>query len=367
MTEAARYKSSAVNSFRLAVELFNRPYDEGRIESVLIQLNHSFEMLLKGAILEQGGEIRDEDGDGNTYGFDTCVNICRHGTRNDSTLNCISESEGALLHAVNQQRDFAEHEQVRINEGQLYLQSRQCVEIFAKVLNKVFDEQLSEHLPKRILPLSTLRPVDIINVIKDEVSMIEDLIEEERVDAARSRVKSLESLERGLDDEGETPTQAEMDDRLSEIVNEENLEQVFPRLFSAISGEEEIGQGRRIQLGSDEGIPASYIPQEEIDEDTDARLFTVKNLHDKYPLNPYQLRDKINEKLDDDITWARCLAVMKEIGILENEKYRRENISTGDGSSRDGHRRKTVDRVVEAIETGVDPDEAWNKHRSDVW
>ena len=367
MAKPENYKSSAVNSFRLAVELFNRPYDEGRVESVLIQLNHSFEMLLKGAILEQGGEVRDEDGDGNTYGFETCVNLCRYGSRDNSSLCCISESEGAVLHALNQQRDFAEHEQVQISEGQLYLQSRQCVEIFAKVLEEVFDERLSEHLPERILPLATLRPVDIVDLIEEEVSTIENLVNEDRVKAARQRVKSLESLERGLDDDGETPTQAEMDDRLSEIVDEENLEQAFPRLFSAISGEEDIGAGRRIQLGSDEGIPATYVPQEEIDNDTDAHLFTVKNLHDKYPLNPYQLRDRVREESDSDISWARCLAVMREIGILNDREYRRENISLGDGDSRDGHSRKTVDRIVEAIGAGVDPDEAWEKHGDDVW
>jgi len=367
MTDPEDYKSSAINSFRLAVELFNRPYDEGRVESVLIQLNHAFEMLLKGAILEQGGEIRDENGDGNTHGFETCVNFCRYGSRDNSSLICISEYEGAVLQALNQQRDFAEHEQVQINEGQLYLQSRQCVEIFAKVLENVYGEQLSEYLPERILPLATLRPVDIVDLIEEEVTKVEDLVSEGKAEAARQRVKSLESLERGLHDEGETPTQAEMDDRVSEIVGEEDLERAFPHLFSAITGEEDIGAGRRIQLGSDTGIPATYVPQDEIDEDTDAHLFTVKNFHDKYPLNPYQLRDKVREELEWDITWARCLAVMKEIGILNDNEYRRTEISTGHGSSRDGHSRKTVDRIVEAIEAGLDPDEAWEEHGDEVW
>lgn len=367
MADPEDYKSSAVNSFRLAVELFNRPYDDGRVESVLIQLNHAFEMLLKGAILKRGGEIRDNDGQGNTYGFEKCVNICRYGQRGVSGVRCISESEGAVLHTINHQRDFAEHEQVQINEGQLYLQSRQSVDIFSKIFQEIFDEQLSEHLPERILPLATLMPVDIIDLIDEEISEIERLMEEGRVDSARKRVKSLESLERGLDDDGKTPTQDEMDERLSEIVEEENLESVFPRVFSAISGDEDIGEGRRIQLGSDEGLPATYVPQDEIDEDTDVHLFTVKNLHDKYPLNPFQLRDAVHEELDCEITWARCLAVMKEIGILGDEEYRREDISLGEGDTRDGHSRKAVDRIVEAIEAGLDPDEAWENHGDDVW
>lgn len=367
MAEPEEYKQSAVNSFRLAVELFNRPYDEGRVEAVLIQLNHAFEMLLKGAILEQGGRIRDGDGDGNTYGFETCVNVCRYGHNGDGSLRCISESQGAVLHTLNHQRDFAEHEQVQINEGQLYLQSRQCIEIFEKVLEDVFDEQLADHLPERVLPLATLMPVDIVNLIQDEVAQIERLMEDDRVVAARKRVKSLESIERGLDDDGRTPTQAEIDDRLSEIVSDENLEGVFPHVFAALSGEEDIGQGRRIQFGSDEGIPATYVPEDEIDEETDVHLFTEKNLHDRYPLNPFQLRDDIRDELDSEITWARCKAVMKEIGVLEDRDYHREDISLGEGDSREGFSHETVDRVVEAIEAGLDPDDAWDRHGDEVW
>lgn len=367
MTEPEDYKQSAINSFRLAVELFNRPYDEGRVESVLIQLNHSFEMLLKGAILKRGGCIRDGGGDGNTYGFETCVNICRYGQDGDGSLRCINQSEGAVLHALNHQRDFAEHEQVQINEGQLYLQSRQCIEIFEKVLEDVFDESLSDHLPERVLPLATLMPVDIVNLIQDEVTKIEQLMDEDRVESARKRVKSLESLERGLDDDGQTPTQAEIDDRLSEIVGDENLEEVFPHVFAALSGEEDIGRGRRIQFGSDEGLPATYVPEDEIDEDTDVYLFTEKNLHDRYPLNPFQLRDGIREELGSQITWARCKAVMKEIGVLDDRDYHRDEISLGEGDSREGFSRATVDRVVEAIEAGLDPDEAWEEHGEEVW
>lgn len=367
MAQSEDYKQSAVNSFRLAVELFNRPYDEGRVESVLIQLNHSFEMLLKGAILEQGGEIRGEDGDGNTYGFEKCVNLCRYGDRDDESLRCISESEGAVLHTLNHQRDFAEHEQVQINEGQLYLQSRQCIDIFEKILEGVFEESLSEHLPERVLPLATLMPVDIVNLIEEEVSRIKDLISNDEIESARKRVKSLESLERGLDDNGTTPTQAEMDDRLEDISSDSDLEEIFPHVFAALSGEEDIGEGRRIQFGSEEGLPATYIPEEEIDEDTDVYLFTEKNLHDKFPLNPFQLRDAVRDELDNEITWARCLAVMKEIGVLNDRDYHREDISLGDEDSREGFSRGAVDRIVEAIEAGLDPDDAWEAHGDEVW
>ena len=96
-------------------------------------------------------------------------------------------------------------------------------------------------------------------------------------------------------------------------------------------------------------------------------LFTEKNLHDRYPLNPFQLRDDIRDELDTEITWARCKAVMKEIGVLENRDYHREEISLGEGGSREGFSHDTVGRVVEAIEAGLDPDDAWDEHGDEVW
>lgn len=367
MGEAGDYKTTGVNSFRLAVELFNRPQDDGRVEAVVLLLNHAFEMLLKGAILKQGGEIRADDGEGNTLGFEKCVNICRYGETTDDSVKCINVSEGAVLQSLNHQRDFAQHEQIHIQEGYLYLLSRQCIEIFEKVLEDVFEESLSEYLPERVLPLATLLPVDIVNLIEDEVVQIRELMDRDEVETARNRVKSLESLERGLDDEGATATKSEIDERLESLADEEELDTVFPHVFAALTGDEDIGEGRRIQFGSDAGIPATYIPEDEIDDETDVYLFTEKNLHDRYPLNPFQLRDAVREELDSEITWARCLAIMKEIGVLDNEEYHREDISLGDERSRDGYTRSAVARIVEAIEAGLDPDEAWEEHGDDVW
>lgn len=366
MAEPSEYKQSAINSFRLAVELFNRPHEEGRVEAVLIHLNHAFEMLLKGALLQNGVSIRDDDGDGNTIPFEKSVNYCRHGIHDGPNLHIISETEGALLLAINQQRDFAEHEIVQINEQQLFLQSRQSIDIFAKVLNEQFGDSLADYIPERVLPLATMMPVDIVNVIETEVDEIRSLIEAGEDSAARQKLRAIESIERGIQDEGETPTKDELDGLLGELDVGESMDEVFPGTFSAITGDVDLGGGRRLQLG-DEGIPATYIPQEDIDDDTDVYFFTEKNLHDTYSLNPLQLRDEILEKLDSDITWPRMKAVMKEMGILDDRDYYRPDLSLGAGTnSRQGYKPVVAHRVAEAIDSGaIDPDEAWEKHKEE--
>ena len=55
--EARLLLEKAVDSLILSVEHFNKSDQRGRTSTVLILLDHSFEMLLKAAILHRGGKI----------------------------------------------------------------------------------------------------------------------------------------------------------------------------------------------------------------------------------------------------------------------------------------------------------------------
>ena len=56
--EVRQLREKAINSLVLSIEHFNRPWNRGRTEAVLILLDHSFEMLLKAAIRHRQGKIR---------------------------------------------------------------------------------------------------------------------------------------------------------------------------------------------------------------------------------------------------------------------------------------------------------------------
>ena len=49
--------AKATDSLVISIEHFNRPWDRGRVDAVLIFLDHAFEMLLKAAILHRGGNL----------------------------------------------------------------------------------------------------------------------------------------------------------------------------------------------------------------------------------------------------------------------------------------------------------------------
>ena len=72
--EARLLLNKAYDSLVLSIELFNRPYDRGRISSTLIFLDHAFEMLLKSSIIQRGGRIREKRA-AETIGFDACLRV----------------------------------------------------------------------------------------------------------------------------------------------------------------------------------------------------------------------------------------------------------------------------------------------------
>jgi hypothetical protein len=88
--DVAELRRRAINSLVLAVEVFNRPYDTGRAEAVLILLHHSFEMLLKAAIKNRTGTVFDKESK-YSYSFDKCLEVAQ------GRLGMISADERTTL------------------------------------------------------------------------------------------------------------------------------------------------------------------------------------------------------------------------------------------------------------------------------
>ena len=71
-----RLKERALASLVLAIELFNRPQEMGRVEGTLILLQHALEMLLKASIWEERGTITERRGR-ISHTCDKCLGIAR--------------------------------------------------------------------------------------------------------------------------------------------------------------------------------------------------------------------------------------------------------------------------------------------------
>jgi hypothetical protein len=118
----------AIDSIVLAVDHFNRAWDRGRTEAVLILLDRAFELLLKAIIMHRAGgaAIRDKQKEGMTIGFDLCLRKCL----SDANLKCLNEDEVVALQSLNTLRDAAQHYMVELSEEHLYSLRPDCIDAF---------------------------------------------------------------------------------------------------------------------------------------------------------------------------------------------------------------------------------------------
>src|ERR1700735_506965 len=126
-------RDKAVESLVLSIELFNRPSDAGRTHSVLIFLDHAFEMLFKAIILHKGGRIREPRAK-QTIGFDAAV---RKGL-SDAKLKFLSDNQALTVQMINSLRDAAQHHILDISEPHLYIQAQAGLSLFRDVFKEVF-------------------------------------------------------------------------------------------------------------------------------------------------------------------------------------------------------------------------------------
>jgi hypothetical protein len=84
--QARVLKRKALTSFITAAEAFNSPRDDGRVTKVLLHLQHSFEMLLKAALVQTRKPVFEASGRSIT--LERCIGLAM----SDDTIN-LSEAD----------------------------------------------------------------------------------------------------------------------------------------------------------------------------------------------------------------------------------------------------------------------------------
>jgi Domain of unknown function (DUF3644) len=224
--EAKLLLEKAINSLILSVEHFNRPWDDGRVESVLILLDHAFEMQLKSCILHRGGRIREKRAK-QTLGFDECVRVAF----SNAAIKFLSEEDALLLQTINSLRDAAQHHLIDISEQHLYIQAQAGLTLFRRLLKEVFGKDLAVSLPARVLPLSTTPPTDLAKVFDDQIDEVKKLLKpggRKRVEAL-AKLRSLAIIESSIQGEKLQPGEGELKAIAREVQQGKSWDQIFPR------------------------------------------------------------------------------------------------------------------------------------------
>ncbi|HID24218.1 MAG TPA: hypothetical protein EYP14_17700, partial [Planctomycetaceae bacterium] len=302
--EAKLLLAKACDSLVLSIELFNRPHDRGRVSSTLIQLDHAFEMLLKAAILHRGGRIRERRAK-ETIGFDTCVRR----SVSDGRIKYLSEEQALVLQTINGLRDAAQHHLLDISEGQLYVHVQSGVTLFRDILKSVFDQELSSHLPTRVLPVSTAPPTDLTTLFDSEIREIKKLLRpgRRRRLEALARLRPLAILDGTIRGEKGQPSDADLRRLAKDIVGGKRWENVFQGAAAVEITADGAGPGLSLRLSKREGIPIQLVAE----GTPGASVVAVKRVDELgfYNLGAKQLAKKTG------LTVPKVVAVVDYLGI----------------------------------------------------
>jgi len=345
--EANLLLEKACDSLVLSIELFNRPHDRGRVSSTLIHLDHGFEMLMKAAILHCGGRIRDKRAK-ETIGFDACVRR----SLSDGTITYLTKEQALVMQTINGLRDAAQHHLLDISEGQLYVHVQSGVTLFRDLLKSVFDQELTCHLPTRVLPISTSPPTNLATLFESEVAEVKKLLTpgRRRQVEALARLRPLAILDATIQGEKGQPSDADLR-RIGKAVLQGNAwADVFRGVAAVEITADGTGPSLSLRLSKKEGIPIQLVAE----GTPGASVVAVKRVDELgfYSLGAKQLAEKIG------LTMPKAVAVVNYLGLRDRADCCKE-FNLGKAVFK-RYSQKAINSIKEALKK-ESADEIWLK------
>ncbi len=325
--EARLLLEKACDSLLLAIEKFNCPFERGRVTSVLISLDHAFEMLLKASILHRGGRIR-KRGASETLGFDACVRV--------------GLSAGKVK--------FLTEEQA------LTLQMQSAVTLFRDLLRIVFKQELSHHLPRRVLPISTQAPVDLSALFDTETAEIRKLLKRRKKPRVEidARLRPLAIVEATIQGRKTQPSKNELR-RLEQLLKRKKA---WKHLFPGVSQIEISPQGSgttlSLRLTKKSGIPVVLVPE----GTPGASVVAVKRVDELgfYNLGAKELASKVGVSMNKVVAAIRVLKVDQDPNCFKEVTVGKSHFKR--------YSQQAIGKIKEALAT-KSIDEIWREYQSD--
>lgn len=339
--------NSGIDSLLLSIEHFNRPVEKGRIVSVFMLLNHSFEMLLKAAILHMDGKIREKRAK-ETIGFDRCVRKCL----TDAQVKCLNEEQALTIQMINSLRDAATHYLLDISEEQFYMHVQSGVTLFADILSKVFKTKLADYLPERVLPISIRPPTDLFLLVENQIKEIKKLLtfSKKRILQAKHKLRPIAIMENSIRGDSTQPSDGDLN-RILKRLEKNNWHSIFPGITSLNINTEGEVININLRFTKKEGIPIRVVKE---GEESDLAV-AIKRVNE---LNYYSLgASALSEKLGLSI--PKTLALIEHFDIQGKEEYFKEIKINSSVFKR--YSPKALDFLKKELPK-LDINEIWNKH-----
>ncbi|HOX15783.1 MAG TPA: hypothetical protein PLP18_06605 [Smithellaceae bacterium] len=348
--EAKHLFQKAVDSLTISIELFNRPNDNGRVHGVLIFMDHAFEMLLKASIVERRGKIL-QDGKSETIGMSSCIRKCL----SDAKVKFLSEEQVLVLQTLNSLRDAAQHYVVKVSEQQLYFHCQAGLTLFRDITNEVFRIDLRAKLPERVLPLSTIPPLEISALFDNEITEIKKLLspKSRKLIEAKQKLRSLAIFENAVKGIDEQPSEKELKHMLVQIKQNLPFGSVFPSVSTLRFTANGYGPSLDLRITKDnDATPIIIVPE----GTAGAAVVAIRRVNE---LDFYNLSAKdLSEK--SGLSVVRMVALIKELKlqndpdcykliVINSQKYKR-------------YSQKALASVKKGIKE-LDMDDVWERNK----
>ncbi len=303
-------------------------------------------MLVKAALRQRGIAVVDQRS-GQSIGFKKCLNLA------PMHLG-MSAADVGTLRAIDQLRDDEYHYLGLVSEGILFVHLRAAVSIFDRLLASAFGDTLAEHLPARVLPISTEPPRDLDMLIDEEFSQVRGLLRpgQRRRSEARARLRTLLALE-GHVAEGAEISERDVDRVERAIRAGRDRGAVFPRLTGLSTQVDGLEVTIKVQTTRREGLPVRLI---RADDPTDAAAVREVNLQQRYRYSRSELAARIG------LTGPKAAALRAELGIDSDPECHHR--FTFGNSVHNSYSDRAVQRMREAIDGGLDMGAVWQRHRA---
>ncbi len=195
------------------------------------------------------------------------------------------------MRAIDALRNEAQHWFVFVSEDLLYLQTRALITSFDAYLKRMLDLSLSNHIPSRVLPISTMPPGDFEFLVDKEFTLVNELLQPGRRarDEARARIRSMLAMEAIVTDEVAI---SERDvDRIEKAMRGgAEFNAVFPRLATVGTMTEGEGVSLVVHFTKKQGAPVRYVGG---DDPADAAAVREVDLRKKFHMQPTKLAERI--------------------------------------------------------------------------
>lgn len=337
----------AVDSLVLGIEHFNRPFECGRSASILLMLDHSVEMLLKAAMLDRGGDIRNPKN-----GFAHSIEHCLNKAADDAQIKFLSDDERRTFQVLNGLRDQAQHYLVDVSEQILYTVAQGTVTVLAELLPRVFGRLLTDNLPKRVLPISINPPQDIQILMDDEFSQLKEMLAKaSNATATEPRVRSLLAIDRALNLQPTQVPDEELQETVKGIQLSDKWEDVFKGIAQVKLTTDGTGVDVAIHITKKEGIPVRIATGGEAPE----AVIAVRKINetDFYCFNTTTLAKKVG------LSAPKTLALIRYLGLQDDpDCFKRIVIGRSPFKMYSGN---ALSRLKEAL-PDVDMVEVWRTH-----